>query len=248
MSRFPKFLVAVAVVAPTFLSHPVTAQDDTAAAQTADAQTTGTKVLRHAVFFDFKDEAFESDIKPIVDAFDGLPKKIDAIKGYERGINLNSGASGGGYTHAFLLSFADEKGRETYLPHPDHKAFGGVLRPHLKSVFVIDYWGQTAELKKPHLKHAVFFKFKADADPKAIADVEQSFVDLAAKIDTIRHFEWGKNNSPEKHDQGFTHAFMVTFDDLEDLAAYGPHPAHKELVEKLNPVIDEVRVIDFQVR
>jgi hypothetical protein len=248
MSRLPKFLVALAVVVSSFVCDYVTAQDNAAAAKTAGTPGMGTKVLRHAVFFDFKDDAFLSDIKPVIDAFDGLPKKIDAIKGYERGENLNSGASGGGYTHAFLLTFADEKGRETYLPHPDHQSFGGVLRPHLKNVFVIDYWGQSAELKKPHLKHAVFFKFKADADAKAIADVEQTFVGLANKIDTIRHFEWGKNNSPETHDQGFTHAFMVTFDNLEDLAAYGPHPAHKELVEKLNPVIDQVRVIDFQVR
>ena len=43
------------------------------------------KVLRHAVFFKFKDGTSDEDIKKVVDAFDALPKKIDSIKGYERG-------------------------------------------------------------------------------------------------------------------------------------------------------------------
>ncbi|MEM9828957.1 MAG: Dabb family protein, partial [Planctomycetota bacterium] len=98
------------------------------------------KVLRHAVFFQFKDDAGQDDIAKVVAAFDALPKKIDAIKGYQRGVIENKGPASAGYTHAFFLTFADEKGRQTYLPHPDHKAFGGVLRPHLKKVFVIDYW------------------------------------------------------------------------------------------------------------
>ena len=37
---------------------------------------------------------------------------------------------------SFLFSEAD---RAIYIPHPDHKAFGGVLGPHLDDVLVIDY-------------------------------------------------------------------------------------------------------------
>jgi len=32
----------------------------------------------------------------------------------------------------------DAKGRDDYLPHPEHRAFGKLLRPHLKKVLVID--------------------------------------------------------------------------------------------------------------
>ena len=45
-----------------------------------------------------------------------------------------------GYTHAFLVTFADEKGREVYLPHPAHKEFGKLVGPHIDKVFVFDYW------------------------------------------------------------------------------------------------------------
>ena len=39
-----------------------------------------------------------------------------------------------------LVSFADEKGRDVYLPHPDHKEFVKLLKPHLDKVLVVDYW------------------------------------------------------------------------------------------------------------
>jgi hypothetical protein len=32
--------------------------------------------------------------------------------------------------------------RDAYLPHPAHRAFGAVLRPHLDKVLVLDYWTQ----------------------------------------------------------------------------------------------------------
>ena len=78
----------------------------------------------------------------VVAAFDALPKKIDSIKGYQRGKNISPIGFDDGFTHCFLVTFEDEAGRAKYLPHPDHKAFGDTLRPHLDKVFVVDYWGK----------------------------------------------------------------------------------------------------------
>jgi hypothetical protein len=39
-----------------------------------------------------------------------------------------------------LLTFSSDKDRDAYLVHPDHKAFGKVLGPHLDKVTVVDYW------------------------------------------------------------------------------------------------------------
>ena len=68
---------------------------------------------------------------------------------------------------------------------------------------------------------------------------------LPSKIDAIKAFEWGVNNSPESNDDGFTHCFMVTFDSEEGREAYLPHPDHLAFVEVLKPVLDKVRVLDF---
>lgn len=95
------------------------------------------------------------------------------------------------------------------------------------------------------LRHVVMFKFKDDADPAAVKKVEEAFAALPSKIDTIKDFEWGTNNSPEGLNKGLTHCFLVSFESEEGRAAYLPHPAHKAFVEVLKPVMDDVTVIDF---
>lgn len=205
-------------------------------------------VLRHAVFFKFKEASSEAQIQEVVDAFRALPQKIDAIIDFQWGVNNSPEKLNDGFTHCFLLTFKDDAGRKEYLPHPAHKAFGDVLRPHMEDVFVIDYWGTPSEaadnLDKP-LMHAVFFKFKEAAKSEEIRAVEEAFAALPEKIDAIKAFEWGTNHSPETHDDGFTHCFMVTFDSEAGREAYLPHPDHQKFVELLKPVLDKPRVLDF---
>lgn len=204
------------------------------------------EVLRHAVFFSFKEDSSEADIQSVVDAFRALPEKIDAITGFQSGVNNSPEDHDDGFTHCFLLTFADEAGRAEYIPHPAHKGeFADVLRPHMDKVFVIDYWGKPYEPLEKELKHCVFFKFKDDASAADVKKVEEAFAALPSKIDSIKAFEWGTNNSPEKNDHGFTHCFMVTFDSEEGRQKYLPHPEHGAFVELLLPVLDKVRVLDF---
>ena len=98
------------------------------------------KRLRHVVLLKFKDDASAADIRKVEAAFRALPAKIKEIKGLEWGINNSPENLAQGFTHCFFLSFANEKGREIYLPHPDHQAFVAVLKPHLDQVLVVDYW------------------------------------------------------------------------------------------------------------
>jgi len=204
------------------------------------------KVLRHAVFFKFKDDTSKEDIDKVVAAFDGLPKKIDSVEEYQRGKNISPIGLNDGFTHCFLLTFKDEAGRATYLPHPDHKAFGAVLRPYLDKVFVIDYWGKPEKPRKDReLKHALFLKFKEGTTGEQMHAVEEAIAALPSQCEAVKAFEWGKNNSPEKHDDGFTHCFMFTFDDTEGLKEYASTPAHQAVVEKLRPVAEKARVFDF---
>lgn len=205
------------------------------------------KVLRHAVFFSFKEDSSAEEIQGVADAFAALPDQIDDITEFQWGTNNSPEEFDDGFTHCFLLTFKDAAGRANYIPHPAHAGkFADVLRPHMKDVFVIDYWGTPTEAEiDRELKHAVFFKFKDDADPAAVNKVEEAFAALPSKIDAIKAFEWGVNNSPESNDDGFTHCFMVTFDSEEGREAYLPHPDHLAFVEVLKPVLDKVRVLDF---
>lgn len=222
-------------------------QDPAVDENTAQSTADSSRALRHAVFFSFKESSSKEEIQAVADAFAALPAKIDVITDFQWGTNNSPEGLDDGFTHCFLLSFADEAGRDAYIPHPAHSGeFADVLRPHMKDVFVFDYWGTTpdSEIDK-ELKHAVFFKFKDDAAPEDVKKVENAFAALPSKIDSIKAFEWGKNNSPEGKDDGFTHCFMVTFDSEEGRDIYLPHPDHKAFVEILKPVLDKVRVLDF---
>jgi hypothetical protein len=98
------------------------------------------RLLRHVVLFKFKDGSTASDIKKVEDAFRALPSKIKTIKAFEWGTNNSPENISQGFTHCFFVSFSSEEDRAAYLPHPEHKAFGAVLSPHLDKVLVIDYW------------------------------------------------------------------------------------------------------------
>ncbi len=107
------------------------------------AQTTSmpkSSKLRHVVLFKFKDGTSDANIKKVEAAFRGLPSKIKEIKAFEYGLNNSPENLNQGFTHSFFLTFDSEEGRAIYLPHPAHKAFGDVLKPHLDKVLVIDYW------------------------------------------------------------------------------------------------------------
>lgn len=109
-------------------------------AQAQNTQPPAGKLLRHVVLFKFKDSSSPADIKKVEDAFRALPAKIKEVKGFEWGTNNSPENLAQGFTHCFFVSFASEKDREIYLPHPAHKEFVGVLGPHLDKVLVIDYW------------------------------------------------------------------------------------------------------------
>ena len=111
-----------------------------AALGAAPAEKAG--MLRHIVLFKFKDDATPEQIKKVEDAFRAIPKRIDTIKGFEWGTNNSPEMLAQGFTHCFVVTFADEKGRETYLPHTAHKEFVEILKPHLDKVLVIDYFAK----------------------------------------------------------------------------------------------------------
>ena len=98
--------------------------------------------LLHVVAFKFKASASKEKVQEVVDAFRALPNKIPAIASFDWGTNVSPEKHDKGFTHCFVLTFASEKDRDAYLPHPEHKAFGKVLGPVLADVMVIDFWSQ----------------------------------------------------------------------------------------------------------
>ena len=95
------------------------------------------------------------------------------------------------------------------------------------------------------LRHVVLFKFKDNTSAADIKSVEDAFRLLPGKINLIKGFEWGTNNSPEKLNEGLTHCFFLTFFSEKDRDDYLVHPAHKAFGALVTPFLDKVVVTDF---
>lgn len=95
------------------------------------------------------------------------------------------------------------------------------------------------------LRHVVMFGFKETTSPEKIQEVVDAFKALPSKIEQIKGFEYGTNNSPEGLNDGLTHAFTLTFHSEEDRAIYLPHPDHKAFGEVLGNSLEKVVVVDY---
>ena len=111
------------------------------------------------------------------------------------------------------------------------------------------FTGMTTEAadkkKAKQLRHFVCFKYKAEASKEQIAEVDKAFAALEKKINEIKGFEKGINNSPEGLNKGFKHCYLITFNSEKDRDVYLVHPAHKKFVELVGPVLKDVFVVDY---
>ncbi|KAF7064324.1 hypothetical protein CFC21_070668 [Triticum aestivum] len=92
-------------------------------------------------------------------------------------------------------------------------------------------------------KHLCMAKFKEGV---VVEDIIQELTKLAAELDTVKYFGWGKDVlNQEALTQGFTHVFVMTFASAEDLAACMGHEKHSAFAATFMAALDKVVVMDF---
>ena len=96
------------------------------------------------------------------------------------------------------------------------------------------------------LRHVVLFKFKENTSAEDIARIEEEFRTLAtAKVSEVKGYEWGTNVSKENLNHGYTHCFLLTFENEKDRDVYLDHQDHVAFVQLLRPHMDAATVIDY---
>ncbi len=100
---------------------------------------TSSDQFRHVVLFEWVDSITPEKKTELINHFGSLKSKIEAIKDFEYGSDASVEGLTKGYTDCFIVTFENAEGRDTYLPHADHKIFGEAVVPYLKNVLVIDY-------------------------------------------------------------------------------------------------------------
>ncbi|KTD01304.1 Dabb family protein [Fluoribacter gormanii] len=101
------------------------------------------------------------------------------------------------------------------------------------------------------INHIVVLKFKANLTESDIYSAVNQLGNLKEIIPSIKDFSFGKNCSPEQLNKGFTHAFVMKFDDLNGRDLYLEHPEHKRiatevLVPMLENGLESAVVIDYE--
>lgn len=94
------------------------------------------------------------------------------------------------------------------------------------------------------VQHIVMLEFNEGVSEDKKMAALKSVEGLKGKIDGIEKIQSGKDFAGRAGN--FTHAVIVTMRDKATVAAYGPHPAHKEVQGILGPLVKTLWVIDFE--
>jgi len=107
--------------------------------------------------------------------------------------------------------------------------------------------GVASAQTKEAVRHVVVFKYKAGASPEQIQQVTDAFRALKDKIPGITAFEHGVNNSPEKKNLGFTHVYVLTFQNAKARDTYLPHAEHQKFGQLLRSlgILEDAFVVDY---
>lgn len=98
------------------------------------------------------------------------------------------------------------------------------------------------------VKHIVQFQLSRDLSVKERQHIAQTFKEgieaLPAVIPTIRHIYVGVNINPA---ESWDICLESSFDSLDDVRAYGAHPAHQAVAGALKPHATGRSCVDFEV-
>lgn len=84
-------------------------------------------MIRHVVLLRPSVAATPADIAAAMSKVAALKGVVEGILDVRMGANASPEGLGRGYTHGFVMDFADAAARDAYLPHPRHKEAGAAL-------------------------------------------------------------------------------------------------------------------------
>ena len=96
--------------------------------------------VKRIVLFKFKTGTTDETIGQILDGLGGLKDKIPGVKDFCSGAYSSPDGLNQGYTHGFVLTFADEASRNAFGPHEAHQRLvEELVGPNLEGVLAFDF-------------------------------------------------------------------------------------------------------------
>ncbi|MDF2670223.1 MAG: stress protein [Paenibacillus sp.] len=98
------------------------------------------------------------------------------------------------------------------------------------------------------VEHLVCFKFNENYNPEIEKLLLQTLLSFRELIPGIVDLTAGVNVTEETANiNGYTLGLRVTFEDMQALREYGPHPVHQQFVQSLDGLLENVVVIDYPI-
>src|SRR6476660_3486626 len=96
------------------------------------------------------------------------------------------------------------------------------------------------------VRHYGMFQFHPEVTPDQIDECFTEMCAMVGRITGLLSMEHGPYDSPEGLNDGFTHGFVMTFDNGASRDAYLPHPEHERVKLIVVPRLARVVVFDFE--
>ncbi len=87
--------------------------------------------IKHVVLLKFKKSTSPQKIQQIFAALDGLREKIPGLLDFSGGPYSSGEGLNKGFSHGFVMTFADAASRDAYLPHAEHEKVKAIIFPEL---------------------------------------------------------------------------------------------------------------------
>lgn len=94
------------------------------------------------------------------------------------------------------------------------------------------------------INHVVLIKFKAEVKDTDIDALETSLDDLPNRIVEIQTYEFGRDLLHTARSYDF--ALVALFANLEAVQRYQEHPAHLNVLQKINRISESILTVDFE--
>ncbi len=97
------------------------------------------------------------------------------------------------------------------------------------------------------IRHLGVFQFHPEITPEQIDECFCELAGMVGKIPGLLSVEHGPYESDEGLNDGFTHGFVMTFENAKCRDEYLPHPEHERVRAIVAPRLSRLVVFDFAV-
>jgi hypothetical protein len=98
---------------------------------------------KHVVLLKVGPENAAVEVAQALNELAALVGRVPGLLDFSGGANNSPESKAQGFTHGFVMTFADAASRDAYLPHPAHekaaRRLGSILQPGNDSVLVLDW-------------------------------------------------------------------------------------------------------------